>query len=150
MWLAILVGCPLWLAGCSHPSPGATSPTVLANPVVVIHQASVAVSGTATTVLTNTDGFTLYYRTSDKLGSVCSGQCSATWPPLLLNTGRPAATPTVRGELAVRSDVNGRQVIIGGHPLYTYSGDKQAGAAGGNGVGGVWFAATPDLGADEG
>lgn len=153
MWLVVLaVGLAGALAGCSSKpgNPSAASATVPANPVVVIQAGRATVSGTAASVLTTTEGLTLYYRTSDTLSSVCSGRCAATWPPLLLNSGRPTATPTVQGELAVRSDINGRQVIVGGHPLYTYSGDTQAGEASGNGVGGIWFAATPDLGADEG
>jgi secreted repeat protein with Y-X4-D motif len=35
-------------------------------------------------------------------------------------------------------------VTYDGHPLYLYSGDNEAGQANGQGIGGVWFAATAD------
>jgi hypothetical protein len=36
------------------------------------------------------------------------------------------------------------QVTIDGHPLYTFSGDTAAGDTNGEGIGGVWFVASPD------
>ena len=40
---------------------------------------------------------------------------------------------------------NGKQVLYNGHPLYTYSKDGDSGDAYGQGVGGKWFVATPNL-----
>jgi predicted lipoprotein with Yx(FWY)xxD motif len=51
------------------------------------------------------------------------------------------------GQLTVLSGANGNQVLYNGHPLYTYSKDGDAGNALGQGVGGKWFVATPDLAA---
>ena len=38
-------------------------------------------------------------------------------------------------------------MLYNGHPLYTYSKDGDSGDAYGQGIGGKWFAATPDLAA---
>jgi hypothetical protein len=43
------------------------------------------------------------------------------------------------------NDANGKQVAYNGHPLYTYSKDSDSGDAYGQGIGGKWFVATPDL-----
>ena len=96
-------------------------------------------------VLTNAQGFTLYYHTADTATVVCSGSCAATWPPVLAPSGTPTASPALPGQLGVRDDENGRQVEYNGHPLYRYSGDKAPGQATGHGVGKLWYVATPDL-----
>jgi predicted lipoprotein with Yx(FWY)xxD motif len=50
----------------------------------------------------------------------------------------------VTGELAVITRSDGvKQVTYKGSPLYRYAADTAPGDAKGQGVGGVWFAATP-------
>jgi predicted lipoprotein with Yx(FWY)xxD motif len=110
-----------------------------------VQTATATVSGSSTTILTNTAGMTLYYRTSDTSTSVCSAGCAAVWPPLLLPSGTPSATGTVPGTLALIADANGNQVTYNGHPLYTFSKDAAVGDTKGEGVGGVWHVATPAL-----
>jgi predicted lipoprotein with Yx(FWY)xxD motif len=105
-------------------------------------------------ILTDTRGTTLYYYTADpKSHSTCSGQCAVNWLPLLQpNFGlleAPSGSPTgagLSGRLATtaRSD-GGRQVTYNDRPLYTFSGDKKPGDLAGQGIGGLWFAATPSL-----
>ena len=51
------------------------------------------------------------------------------------------------GKLTVLNGDNGTQVLYNGHPLYTYVKDGDAGDAYGQGVGGKWYVATPDLAA---
>jgi predicted lipoprotein with Yx(FWY)xxD motif len=96
-------------------------------------------------VLTNAQGLTLYYRTTDKPTSVCSGTCARTWIPLLLPSGTPTASTRLSGTLSTLTDANGRQVTYNGHPLYHYVGDSKPGQATGQGVAGIWFVATPSL-----
>ena len=50
----------------------------------LIHTATATIKGTSETILTNAQGMTLYYRTSDTATSVCSGGCASAWPPLLV------------------------------------------------------------------
>ena len=122
-----------------------TAPTTATT--ALIQTAMATVSGTSETILTNAQGLTLYYRTSDSPPStVCSGGCAGAWPPLLApSSGSPTSATSLPGKLTVVTDANGSQVEYNGHPLYTYSGDSAAGQTTGEGVGGVWHVVTPSL-----
>jgi predicted lipoprotein with Yx(FWY)xxD motif len=149
---AALAFVPLVLAACgsstspsSSPSPSATTapaatpaatPTAVASAATVL-TGSATVSGASTTVLTDSKGMTLYYKTSDTATSVtCTGGCAAAWPPLLLPSGTATGSSSVTGTLTVFAGPNGSQVLYNGHPLYTWSMDSAAGQATGDGVGG--------------
>jgi predicted lipoprotein with Yx(FWY)xxD motif len=137
----------LLLAGCGSnvPSGAASSPTP-GN--ALIHTASVKVGDKTETVLKNPKGLTLYYFTPDTSAKVaCTGGCASNWPPLLATSGTPTSNPALPGQLTVRNGANGNQVLYNGHPLYTYVKDGDSGDAYGQGVGGKWFVATPDLAA---
>jgi len=96
------------------------------------------------TVLTNTQGFTLYWFAKDtSTTSACSGACAGAWPPVI---GRPVAASgvTLSGKLGTikRSD-GSLQATYDGHPLYTYAGDTAPGQVSGNdinGFGALWYA----------
>jgi predicted lipoprotein with Yx(FWY)xxD motif len=98
------------------------------------------------TVLTNAQGFTLYWFALDAPArSACYGTCAGYWPPMTV-TGTPWAGPSVTGKLGTitRSDGN-TQVSYNGHPLYTYVGDTAPGQAFGNNLnlnGGQWHEMT--------
>jgi predicted lipoprotein with Yx(FWY)xxD motif len=102
--------------------------------VVVVHTGTTTVSGKSETVLTNAQGFTLYYHTTDTPTSVCSGACAVAWPPLLLPSGTPGSSASLPGTLGVETNVNGRQVTYNGHPLYRWKNDASAGQATGEGI----------------
>jgi predicted lipoprotein with Yx(FWY)xxD motif len=95
-------------------------------------------------VLVDARGKTLYLFSADKAGkSACSAQCAAAWPPFL-TSGAPLAGPGVKqGMLKTVKRADGKlQVVYAGHPLYFFSGDKGAGATGGQGIdhfGGHWY-----------
>ena len=125
---------------CSHPS----SPTT--GSALVIKTATMTVQGKSITALVNSQGLTLYYRTSDTPSSVCSGSCASAWPPLI-STSTPSAASTLPGTLSLLTDANGSQVTYNGHPLYTYSGDTAPGQLNGEGIAGVWFVAPTNLAA---
>ena len=127
-------------------APTAT-PTPTAASTFTVQTAQATVSGKATTILTDTQGRTLYYFTPDTaLKTACTGSCAQTWPPLLFTgTGTPTASTSLPGTLAVFQNANGTQVIYNDHPLYTYSGDSAAGQTNGEGLFGKWFVATPGL-----
>jgi len=111
---------------------------------MTIKTASLTVGGKAMTVLTNAQGMTLYYRTSDTPTSVCSGGCASAWPPVL-STSMPSVSTTLPGTFSLLNDANGSQVAYNGHPLYTYSGDSAPGQANGQGFGNIWFVAPTNL-----
>ncbi len=133
----------LSLAACgSAPSSSATSPGTAA----LIHTATMKVGDKTQTVLKTDKGLTLYYFTPDTATQVaCTGGCASNWPPLLSTSGTPTSSPTLPGHLTVVNGANGNQVLYNGHPLYTYIKDGDSADAYGQGVGGKWFVATPDL-----
>ncbi|MGH8980193.1 MAG: COG4315 family predicted lipoprotein [Acidimicrobiales bacterium] len=100
-------------------------------------------------VLATPSGFTLYDFTPDTSEtSACTTRlCVRLWPPLL-TTGHPVVgkglTPALVGTIA-RSDGQ-LQVTYGGHPLYTFLGDRFAGMVTGQAllnVGGYWYVIGP-------
>jgi predicted lipoprotein with Yx(FWY)xxD motif len=125
---------------------GGTTPTASSSGSL-IKTATATVKGTSQTILTNSQGLTLYYRTSDVPPStVCSGGCAGAWPPLVMSgSGVPTSATSLSGKLTVVADANGNQVEYNGHPLYTYSGDTGPGQTAGEGVGGIWHVCTPSL-----
>ena len=137
----------LLLAACGGASgAGAGSPSATSN--ALIHTASIVVAGKTETALTTVQGRTLYYFTADTATSAaCTDGCANNWPPLLATSGTPTSDPALPGQLSVLNGANGSQVVYNGHPLYTFSKDNAAGDANGQGIGGKWFVATPDLAA---
>ena len=130
------------------PTTSAATPTSSTSSAgnVVVKTATITVGGKQTTVLTNVQGMTLYYFTPDTATTTaCTGGCASNWPPLLASGSQVAASTQLSGALATLNDANGDQVTYNGHPLYTYKADSAPGQANGQGVGGKWFVATPDL-----
>ncbi|MFF8955045.1 SCO0930 family lipoprotein [Streptomyces sp. NPDC014894] len=98
-------------------------------------------------VVTDEAGFTLYRFDRDSAsppGSTCDGACAAAWPPVAADgaSAGPGADGSLIGEVT-RSD-GGKQLTLGGRPVYRFAEDAEPGDAKGQGVGGAWFAAAPD------
>ena len=125
---------------------GGTTPTASTSGSL-IKTATATVNGSSETILTNAQGLTLYYRTSDVPPStVCSGGCAGAWPPLVMSgSGAPTSAASLPWKLTIVADANGNQVEYNDHPLYTYSGDTGPGQTTGEGAGGVWHVCTPSL-----
>jgi predicted lipoprotein with Yx(FWY)xxD motif len=112
--------------------------------VITIGQATVG--GSLKAVLKNAKGRTLYYFTPDTSTKVtCTGSCASVWPPLLTASDLPTTLPGLAGKVGVVNGDNGKQVTYNGHPLYTYNKDVNSEDAFGQGIGGKWYVATPDL-----
>ncbi len=97
-------------------------------------------------ILTNNKGFTVYEFARDSKNKdkcVKIKFCTSTWP-LVTTKGKPVAGPGVNKSLLGSIKVGKkRQVTYNGHPLYTYSGDFEAGQTDYVGVsmyGGKWDA----------
>lgn len=125
----------------SAPAPAATTPTTTAARATVA-----TASSSLGTIFVDSAGKTLYTFDRDTgPTSACTGQCAATWPPLVLPSGTtsPVAGPGV--SLLTTSprpdDSTKLQVVWDGKPLYTYAADTAAGDVKGEGVGGVWHVA---------
>jgi predicted lipoprotein with Yx(FWY)xxD motif len=112
-----------------------------------VKTATATVNGKSETILTNDQGMTLYYFTSDAPSKIaCTGTCAGVWPPLIFNaTGAPTSATSLPGTLNVVTGANGAQVEYNGHPLYTYSKDTAPGQTNGEGLFGKWFVCTPTL-----
>lgn len=144
----------LLLAACASQATPPASNVLPASPsaqatTASVHTASVNVKGTQKTVLVDSQDSTLYYFTPDtRAASQCTGGCAGTWPAYLYSgSGSPTGSTDIVGKLTVQATANGKQVEYNGHLLYTFSGDSGPGQANGEGIGGKWFVATPDLAA---
>lgn len=152
LFFAVGLALALFIVACGSSTPGSgpygassSSPsTSSSGSAITIKTATLTVGGKAMTVLTNAQGLTLYYRTSDTPTSVCSGGCASAWPPVL-STSMPSVSTTLPGTFSLLNDANGSQVAYNGHPLYNYSGDSAAGQANGQGFGNIWFVVPTNL-----
>lgn len=145
-WLAAgpLTVAVLTAAACSSSpsssSSPASTPTGQGTSSTALKTATI--SGTA--VVTNAEGFTLYWFAPDTATkSNCNGGCAQIWPPV---KGPATAGTGVTGKLSTITRSNGSsQATYNGRPLYTYTADTAAGQANGNGInayGGVWHEVT--------
>jgi predicted lipoprotein with Yx(FWY)xxD motif len=103
-----------------------------------------AEDATLGTILTTSDGFTLYTFDNDTANSgtsACVDACASAWPPF------PVADATVSGgdgEVGTITRPDGSpQTTYNGLPLYMFSGDAAPGETNGEGVAGVWHVAKP-------
>jgi predicted lipoprotein with Yx(FWY)xxD motif len=99
-------------------------------------------------VLDDSKGNTLYLFKKDAgTKSACTGACASAWPPLRAS-GKPTAGSGASASMvgtSPRSDGKA-QVTYNGHPVYTFTGDKNPGDTNGqgvNGFGGLWYVLSP-------
>ena len=136
---AAATGWALHLAGPPAPGPDAAA-TVLYTRTI-----------DGVTVLTDAEGYTLYWFGPDTAGwSACQEGCARNWPPV---AGPATWGAGVTGTIGAFARPDGSlQATYNGHPLYTTTADTGPGQAKGNGVwshGGEWHevtVATPDQG----
>jgi predicted lipoprotein with Yx(FWY)xxD motif len=125
--------------GSNNPSTGSTGTSA----------ATVAIASTNLgKILVDGNGKTLYLFEADKgSASSCYDSCLGVWPALV-TSGSPLAGPGVNaGLLSTTKRTDGSlEVVYNGHPLYYFSGDKQAGDVTGqdlNSFGALWFVLSP-------
>ena len=129
---AAVAGWATYLAVPAAPSPAASG--------AVLETDSIG----GVTVLTNAEGFTLYWFVPDTATrSECDASCARHWPPV---TGPVTAGQGVPGVIGAITRPGGSvQATYDGHPLYTASLDTAPGQAKGNGInsgGGIWHEMT--------
>lgn len=100
-------------------------------------------------VVTDQDGYTLYRSDRDRIDpstATCVGDCARLWLPMIVRDPGAVELAGVRQTLvgSVRRADGGTQLTLNGWPLYHFAEDVRPGDANGQGVGGTWFAATPD------
>src|SRR3954453_21051950 len=119
------------LAGCGS-GDGGGSGTAAGTPAKAANGSAATIGSEKSglgQILDDSKGRTVYLFQKDTgTKSACTEACASAWPPVLV-TGKPVAGSGVNpSQLATaqRAD-GGRQVTYNGHPLYTYTGDKQPG-----------------------
>ena len=113
-------------------------------------QATIAVASNAKLgqILVDGAGKTLYLFVADSgSSSTCYTACAQLWPPVL-TSGPPQAGASANASLlGTTTRTDGKtEVTYGGHPLYYFVSDKQAGDATGQGVdsfGALWWVVSP-------
>ena len=138
----ILAAALLMLAGCAPSGGGASGEATDADAITV--ELAETDAGPS---LVGPDGRTLYIFTQDTDGdSTCYDDCAEAWPPFEVPDGATvSAGEGVTGELGITERDDGpSQVTYDGMPLYFYAADEEPGDATGEGVGGVWFIASPE------
>ncbi len=98
-------------------------------------------------VAVNDQGYTLYlFKNDTKDGApTCVDTCAENWPPLTVEQQATAGAGIDSGLLGWVPRPDGTtQVTLNGWPLYRFAADKAPGDANGQGVGGAWYAATPE------
>lgn len=147
-WLAVsLAAVALGAAACGSSTsttpassgggqPSAAAPSSGGSSSAVLTSAKIG----GAMVLTNSKGLTLYTFAPDTATkSNCTGKCATFWPPV---AGPASARAGIKGQVGMITRADGSiQATYGGHPLYTFSGDKAPGQNHGNGInanGGLW------------
>jgi predicted lipoprotein with Yx(FWY)xxD motif len=144
--LGVLAALALVVAGCGGNAATSRAEIHCGSNGAAICTKAIKVGGKTQTVLATPQGKTLYYYTPDKSNAIaCTGGCAQTWPPLTASGSVPATLSGLPGKLSTFKGSNGTQVLYNGHPLYSYSKDEDAEDAYGQGIGGAWFVAVPDL-----
>jgi predicted lipoprotein with Yx(FWY)xxD motif len=147
MRLGIVLMLGLLLAACAQPAapppPPPPPPAAVPPPPAALPAPPAEVNRTALgPVLATPQGMTLYTFTRDAPGvSNCNGRCAALWPPFRAPPGAQGFAPWS----VVRRADGTMQWAYQGQPLYTYSKDRGPGETSGEGVGGVWHVARPQM-----
>jgi predicted lipoprotein with Yx(FWY)xxD motif len=105
--------------------------------------ASVKVGSGKQMVLLTASGRPVYLLTGDSVShpTCTSATCLKAWPPVTTTSATPALGKGITGKLTVWKHGHFKQLVLNGHPLYTFVEDKGASTASGQGLksdGGVW------------
>jgi predicted lipoprotein with Yx(FWY)xxD motif len=105
--------------------------------------ASVKVGSSKHMVLLTASGRPAYLLTGDSMShpTCTSATCLKAWPPVTTTSASPTLGKGIKGKLTVWKHGNFKQLVLNGHPLYTFVEDKGASTASGQGLksdGGVW------------
>jgi predicted lipoprotein with Yx(FWY)xxD motif len=128
------------------PAPATAAPGTAAATRLVLKVARVPGFGP---FVVNGKGRTIYRFDRDRTNppaSVCLAACAETWPPVLAPGGVKIVSTAIDSELVgtlVRPD-GGRQLTLGGWPLYYYRDDLTLGQTTAYGRDGAWFPVAPD------
>ncbi|MFE9172638.1 SCO0930 family lipoprotein [Streptomyces kebangsaanensis] len=99
-------------------------------------------------VVVDKNGMTVYRFSKDeawpKSISACTGSCLEKWPAVAPVAENDVKGIVKKGLMPFTRPDGVKQMSIGCWPIYTFSGDKKPGDVNGQGIGGTWFAVSPD------
>jgi predicted lipoprotein with Yx(FWY)xxD motif len=100
-------------------------------------------------IVVDKNGKTVYRFLKDKAWpksvSNCTGACLQKWPAVAAVSPDDTKGVQKKGLMGfVRPDNGVKQMTVNCWPIYTFSGDKAPGDTNGQGVGGTWYAVSPD------
>jgi len=85
------------------------------------------------------NGRTVYaFNPDTATASQCNAPCDKLWPPVTVTGTPPSTIGGVKITTLTRSDGT-KQVVVNGHPVYTFASDTKAGDTKGQGIGGMWY-----------
>ncbi|MFF4545641.1 SCO0930 family lipoprotein [Streptomyces sp. NPDC001435] len=108
-------------------------------------------------IVVDKNGMTVYRFIKDKAWpksvSNCTGACLEKWPAVAEVSANDTKGVKKKGLMGFTRPDNGtKQMTVNCWPIYTFSGDKAPGDTNGQGVGGTWYAVSPEgklVGASE-
>ncbi|MER5890411.1 SCO0930 family lipoprotein [Streptomyces sp. NPDC001941] len=97
-------------------------------------------------IIVNREGRTVYRFKKDSawpMKSACTGACLEKWPALAPVAKNDTKGITLKGYVTFARPDGVKQQAVDCWPLYTFSGDAAPGDTNGQGVGGTWYAVSP-------
>ncbi|GAA3815621.1 SCO0930 family lipoprotein [Streptomyces chiangmaiensis] len=99
-------------------------------------------------IVVDKNGMTVYRFLKDKAWpdpvSNCTGACLEKWPVVAPVSANDTKGVQKKGLMGFTRPDGAKQMTINCWPIYTFSGDKAPGDTNGQGVGGTWYAVSPD------
>ncbi|MGV9249875.1 SCO0930 family lipoprotein [Streptomyces sp. NPDC003697] len=99
-------------------------------------------------IVVDKNGMTVYRFLKDKAWpksvSACTGACLEKWPAVAPVKAEDTKGVVKKGLMSFTRPDGVKQMTVDCWPIYTFSGDKAAGDINGQGVGGTWYAVSPD------
>ncbi|GHE81636.1 lipoprotein [Streptomyces spiralis] len=99
-------------------------------------------------IVVDKNGMTVYRFLKDKAWpksvSACTGACLEKWPAVAPVSADDTKGVKKKGLMGFTRPDGVKQMTVNCWPIYTFSGDKVPGDINGQGVGGTWYAVSPD------
>ncbi|MGV9991757.1 SCO0930 family lipoprotein [Streptomyces sp. NPDC003374] len=99
-------------------------------------------------IVVDRNGMTVYRFMKDKAWpkpvSACTGACLEKWPAVAPVKAADTKGVEKKGLMGFTRPDGVKQMTVDCWPIYTFSGDKAPGDTNGQGVGGTWYAVSPD------
>ncbi|MEU6844113.1 SCO0930 family lipoprotein [Streptomyces sp. NPDC046716] len=98
-------------------------------------------------IVVDKNGMTVYRFLKDSawpIKSNCVGACATKWPAVEPVAKNDTKNIPLKGFMTFTRPDGSKQQTLNCWPVYTFSGDKKPGDTNGQGVGGTWYAASPE------